>query len=80
MHPDDPAGFEAQRRIARLRALLEEGLASGPGTPDNDADWAELMDIAAGTSLANPHWEPTDKEWEQLLQQAIDNALKGRKR
>ncbi|WP_293432091.1 type II toxin-antitoxin system ParD family antitoxin [Piscinibacter sp.] len=36
-----------QERL-RLRALLEEGLASGPATPMTKADWAELDAIADG--------------------------------
>lgn len=32
----------------RLRALVEEGLASGSATPDTQADWDELRDIARG--------------------------------
>lgn len=38
---------QAQRR-ERLRGLLEEGLGSGPATPDTDADWTELREIAGG--------------------------------
>lgn len=33
---------------ARFRALVEEGLASGPPTPITEADWKELDDIASG--------------------------------
>jgi hypothetical protein len=36
------------RRIAHLRALVEEGLASGPGEPDTPELWQELDDIASG--------------------------------
>lgn len=32
----------------RLRALLEEGLASGPFVEDTEADWDELRAIARG--------------------------------
>jgi antitoxin ParD1/3/4 len=32
----------------RLRALLEDGLASGPATPDTQEDWDELEGIARG--------------------------------
>jgi antitoxin ParD1/3/4 len=32
----------------RLRALIEEGLASGPARPDTEADEAELLAIARG--------------------------------
>lgn len=34
--------------IARLHALLEEGLASGPATADTLDDWEELDAIARG--------------------------------
>lgn len=37
-----------EQEIARLRALVEEGLASGPGRPDTEADWGELDAIASG--------------------------------
>jgi antitoxin ParD1/3/4 len=36
-----------QERL-RLRALVEEGLASGPATPMTEADWADLDAIAHG--------------------------------
>lgn len=36
-----------QERL-RLRALLEEGLTSGPATPMTQADWVELDAIADG--------------------------------
>jgi hypothetical protein len=32
----------------RLRALVEDGLASGPATMDTRDDWAELNAIADG--------------------------------
>lgn len=32
----------------RLRKLIDEGLASGPATPDTDADRDELHAIARG--------------------------------
>jgi antitoxin ParD1/3/4 len=38
-----------ERQILRLRALVEDGLASGPATPDTRADWDELNSIARGT-------------------------------
>ena len=37
-----------EQRIQRLRALVEEGLASGPPQPVTDADWEELRAIANG--------------------------------
>ena len=37
-----------EHRVQRLRALVEEGLASGPGTPDVQADIDELLAIARG--------------------------------
>ncbi len=37
---------DQQRR--RLRALVEEGLASGPATADTTEDWAELQSLARG--------------------------------
>lgn len=40
-----------QERI-RLRALLEEGLASGPATPMTRADWAELDAVAGAKRRA----------------------------
>lgn len=43
---------EAQRK--RL-ALIEEGLASGPGTPDTPEDWRELRGIADMPTLAPPN-------------------------
>lgn len=39
-----------QQRL-RLRALVEEGLSSGPATPMTEADWAELDAIAAGKAV-----------------------------
>lgn len=38
-----------EQRIQRLRALLEEGLASGTGRADTPEDWTELRAIAVGT-------------------------------
>lgn len=40
---------QREQRIQRLRALVEEGLASGPGRIDTPEDWAELRAIAVGT-------------------------------
>ena len=39
---------QREQTIARLRALVEEGLASGPAVPDTQADWNELKAIAKG--------------------------------
>lgn len=39
---------QAEEAKARLRALIEEGLASGPATPWTENDRAELMTIAGG--------------------------------
>ena len=33
---------QREQRIQRLRALVEEGLASGSGRADTPADWTEL--------------------------------------
>lgn len=37
---------QREQRVQRLRALVEDGLASGPGTADMPDDWAELHAIA----------------------------------
>ena len=39
---------QREQRIERLRVLVEEGLSSGPATPDTQADWAELRAMARG--------------------------------
>lgn len=39
---------QRDQRIQRLRALVEEGMSSGPATPDSQADWDELRAIASG--------------------------------
>lgn len=39
---------QAEEARARLRALIEEGIASGPGTPWTDADRDELFALANG--------------------------------
>ncbi len=39
---------QREQRIQRLRALVEDGLASGPATADTRDDWAELRAIADG--------------------------------
>lgn len=41
---------QREQRIDRLRALVEQGLASGPAAPDTVADWDELDAIARGDS------------------------------
>jgi antitoxin ParD1/3/4 len=40
---------QREQDIARLRAMVEEGLASGPASADTDEDWAALEAIARGT-------------------------------
>ena len=39
---------QRDQRLQRLQAMVEEGLASGPATPDSKADWVELRAIARG--------------------------------
>ena len=39
---------QREQGLQRLRGLLEEGLASGPGRADTPADWVELSALAAG--------------------------------
>jgi len=39
---------QRDQECRRLRALVEEGLASGPAEPMTEADWAELDAIAEG--------------------------------
>lgn len=39
---------QREQRIQRLRALVEEGLASGPAAADTRADRDELTAIASG--------------------------------
>ena len=39
---------QAEEAKARLRALIEEGIASGPGRPLTQADEDELLAIARG--------------------------------
>ncbi|MCO5121000.1 MAG: type II toxin-antitoxin system ParD family antitoxin [Burkholderiaceae bacterium] len=39
---------QREQRILRLRAMAEEGLASGPASADTKADRDELMAIARG--------------------------------
>ena len=39
---------QREQARTRLRALIEEGLASGPSAPMTKADWTELRAIASG--------------------------------
>jgi antitoxin ParD1/3/4 len=39
---------QREQRVQRLRALVEDGLASGPATADTRDDWVELRAIADG--------------------------------
>lgn len=39
---------QREQRIEQLRALAEDGLASGRATADKPADWNELRAIARG--------------------------------
>ncbi len=39
---------QREQAAAHLRALLEEGLASGVPTPDTPTDWDELQALARG--------------------------------
>lgn len=39
---------QRDQEFARLRAMVEEGLASGPATPLAQADWDELDAIVRG--------------------------------
>ncbi len=41
---------QREQAIARLRAMVEQGLASGPAVPDTQADWDELKAIAKGSA------------------------------
>ena len=45
---------QREQAITRLRALVEEGLASGPATPDTPADWDELRALASGSASDQP--------------------------
>lgn len=47
---DDQSALESQhsRWVARMRALVQEGLDSGPGRECAEADWIELDQIARG--------------------------------
>ena len=44
-----PPRLTDEERASRLRATVEEGLSSGPATPDTQKDQDELMAIARGT-------------------------------
>lgn len=48
--PDDQDHLE--QRARRLRALVEDGLASGAPKADMPEDWAELAAIADGQAIA----------------------------
>ena len=37
-----------EQRLNSSRMLVQDGLASGPATPDTQADWDELRAIAHG--------------------------------
>ena len=39
---------QREQSVARLRAMVEDGLASGPARADTEDDWAELDAIARG--------------------------------
>jgi antitoxin ParD1/3/4 len=39
---------QQEQDLARLRRMLEDGLASGAPRPDTDEDWQELEAIARG--------------------------------
>ena len=39
---------QQEQRLQRLRALVEEGLSSGPAVPDTKRDWSELRTVARG--------------------------------
>lgn len=43
---------QREQDIARLRTLLEEGLASGAARADTEEDWAELRALARGSTPA----------------------------
>ena len=40
---------QREQAITRLRALVEQGLASGPATPHTQADWDDLRAMASGS-------------------------------
>ena len=42
---------QREQRVLRLRAMVEEGLASGPATADTKRDRDELMAIARGEAV-----------------------------
>lgn len=41
---------QREQAIARLRALVEEGLASEPATADTRSDWDDLRSMAKGNA------------------------------
>lgn len=41
---------QRDQAVTRLRALVEDGLASGPATPDTPADWDGLRALARADS------------------------------
>ena len=43
---------QREQAIARLRAMVEVGLASGPAVQDTQADWDELNAIANANTIA----------------------------
>ena len=45
---------QREQAIARLRALVEEGLGSGPATADTPSDWDELRALATGSASDQP--------------------------
>jgi hypothetical protein len=46
MRDDAQCSAGVARELDRLRLLLEDGLASGPATPDSAADYSELVMLA----------------------------------
>jgi hypothetical protein len=42
------AGPQREQRVRRLRALVDDGLASGQAAAHARGDWAELLAIADG--------------------------------
>jgi antitoxin ParD1/3/4 len=45
---------QREQDIARLRAMIEVGLVSGPARADTAEDWTELEAIARGTKARIP--------------------------
>lgn len=46
--PTDHSRDQGEQGLNSLYALVGDGLASGPTTPDTQADWTELQAIAQG--------------------------------